>query len=132
MIKVFEFLFYCLYRMFALVKRVGEKDENLASSFYSILLSTKSILLLSVVIRFSNYKVFFLEYPYSYGLKLFMGIIFIAWYFICKHYFIKKENYKRIIEYYENKLIDKNKLIAAIGILYFIFSFLFVIIIANS
>ena len=38
MIKIFEYLYYCQYRMFALVKRIGEKDENLASLFYSLLL----------------------------------------------------------------------------------------------
>lgn len=45
MIMFFEFLYYCLYRVFALVKRVGEKDENLASLLYSLLLSTNTIML---------------------------------------------------------------------------------------
>ena len=121
--KVFEFLYYCLYRMFALIKRVGEKDENLASLFYSVLLSTKTILLF-FFLRYSEAKNIFLHYPYDRIFKIFMLIIFVAWYFVCKYYFIKKENYKKIIDFYEREYEGKNKKIALLGIVYSISTFL--------
>jgi len=131
MIRLFEFLYYCLYRMFALVKRVGEKDENLASSFYGILLSTKAILLFAIFIRSLNSNSVFLNFPYNYIFKLFIILVFLLIYSMCKYYFIKKENYKRIIKQFENESTDKNKIIAILGILYSIFTFSIFIIIMN-
>ena len=104
--KSFEFLYYCLYRMFTLIKRVGEKDENLASSFFSILLSTTTITLF-FPLRFIIPKGFFTPRPYDVLLKFTLGSIFIIWYFICKYYFLKKENYLRIIASYEKYIWAK-------------------------
>ena len=108
--------------MFALVKRVGEKDENLASSFYSILLSTHSLMLFFIL----KYMVpigFFSKKPYSILLKLILVCFFVIWYFLCKYYFIIKENYKTIISVNEKKFTDNNW-IAIIGIIYSIVTFL--------
>lgn len=116
--KIFEFLYYCLYRVFKLVKRVGVKDEYLAAKFYSILLSTNTIMLffpLKFVIR----KGVFTPFPYNLLIKIMLGSIFFIWYFICKNYFVKEENYIRIISSYEN---DYKPIV--VGILYSIISFL--------
>lgn len=121
--RVFEFLYYCLYRVFALIKRVGEKDENLASLFYSVLLSTKTTLLFFFM-RYTDVKNIFFNHPYDRIFKIGMLMIFVMWYFICKHYFIKKENYKRVISFYEKKYESKNKKMALLGIIYSICTFL--------
>ena len=60
--------------MFALVKRVGEKDENLASFFYPILLSTNT-LLFTFPIKFVRPDGFFDPPVLDYALK-FLLIIF--------------------------------------------------------
>ena len=123
MIQVFEFLYYSLYRIFSLVKRSVEKDENLASSFFSILLSTNTGMIL-FVLRHVVPKGFFMQYPYDIILKLMYGSVFFIWYFTCKYYFLKKENYLKIISFYENKYTGKNKQMVLIGISYSIFTFL--------
>jgi len=105
--------------MFALVKRVGEKDENLASSFYAIILSTNTIAL-SFPLKFIIPKGSLAPFPYNVLIKAAFISIFFIWYFICKYYFLKKENYKRIISYYEEKYPGKNKQMATIGITFFI------------
>lgn len=121
--NTFEFLYYCLYRMFALIKRVGEKDENLASSFFSILLSTKTILLL-FFLRYTEVNKIFLLHPYDRIFKVSIILIFVVWYFICRYYFLRKENYKRIVDFYEKKYSGKNRELALIGIIYSICTFL--------
>ncbi len=120
MTRVFEFLYYSLYRMFALIKRVGEKDENLASFFYSILLSTNTINIL-FLLKFVIPKGSFTPYPYNVLLKVLLASFFFIWYFACKNYFLKQENYVRIIAFYKNKHEDNR--MALIGILYSLFTF---------
>ena len=116
---IFEFLYYCLYRMFALIKRVGEKDENLASWFYSVLLFTH-VLTFSLFIKFSIKKGIYSELIYK-GTGILLLLIL---YYFCKYYFLKKENYIRIINKYEEKYPDKKIIIAIIGIAYSLFTFL--------
>lgn len=120
--KVFDFFYYSLFRAFKLVKRVGVKDEDLASSFYSILLATNTgmLLILSRLI----FPKFFFEKPVNdvFFKALFVGIL-VACHFICKYYFLKKENDAKIISYFEDKYPNKNALISIIGILYTILSF---------
>lgn len=123
MIKTFEFLYYCQYRMFALIKRVGEKDENLASFFYSILLSTQSLMFL-FFLRFIFPKDFFTNNTYGIILKISLVAVFFIWYFFCRYYFLKKENYKRIIMLYEGKYPNKNSKPALIGIFYALLTFI--------
>lgn len=115
--KVFKFLYYCLYRMFALVKRVGEKDENLASSFYAILLSTNTIIFF-FPLKFIIPNGFFTLYSYNILIKIMFVSIFFIWYFTCKKYFLKKGNYIKIISHYEEKYIDRKIQMAIIGIVY--------------
>ena len=117
--------------MFATVKRVGEKDENLASSFYSILLSTKLMLPLILLIKYFHLSNIFIGYPFNYRINLFIGVVFLLIYFSCKYYFIKLDNYKRIVKYYENQFFGKNKAMALIGLLYSVSTFSLFFIIAN-
>jgi TRAP-type mannitol/chloroaromatic compound transport system permease small subunit len=123
MINVFEFLYYSLYRVFKLVKRVGEKDENLAASFFSILLSTNTGMIL-FVLRYIVPKDLFLHHPsYNIFIKLMYVSVFVIWYLICKNYFLKKENYLRIISFYESKYKGRNNQMVIIGVLYSLITF---------
>lgn len=119
---IFEFLYYCLYRMFGLIKRIEVKDENLASQFYSGLLSTHTLILF-FPLRYFFPKGYFTSTLNSIILKFLMASIFVIWYFICTNYFVKKKNYFRIINNYEKKYHDKKKSMATIGIVYSLFTF---------
>src|SRR5688500_8789196 len=101
-VRSFEFMYYCLYRAFALVERVEEKDERLASAFYSILLGTKCLLVF-FILRYTSLRYLFLQAPYSYLLQFTMLCTFIICFFWCKNYFIKKSNHVLIVKYYEDK-----------------------------
>jgi hypothetical protein len=116
--------------MFKLVKREGVKDENLAANFYSILLSTKTLMLF-FVIRYTDAKAILLLFPYNYIYKIALGLIFILWYLVCRSYFLKNENYKRIVTLYESVYEGKNLRMALAGILYAIGTFVFFITVAN-
>ena len=123
MIALFEFIYYCLYRLFSTIKRVGEKDENLASSFFSILLSTNTSMLF-FALRYILPKGYFTPYPYNYLLKIIFVSPFIFWYLFCKSYFLKKENFIRIINHYEVKYSNRNSQMVLIGILYTLVTFI--------
>lgn len=127
--KLFEYLYYCLYRMFALIKRVGEKDENLASFFYSVLLST-NVMTLSLPLKFIIPKGFFTPYPYNILIKIILGSVFVLLYFTCKSYFLEKDNHVRIILNYKIKFVDKNRQMALVGILYSFFTFVAFLVLA--
>lgn len=123
MIKLFEFLYYSLYRVFKLVKRVGEKDENLASSFFSILLSTNTGMIL-FVLRYVVPKDLLLQHSScNISIRLMYVSILVIWYLICKNYFLKKENYLRIVSFYESKYEGRNNQMAIAGVLYSLFTF---------
>jgi hypothetical protein len=130
MIYIYDFFYYSLFRAFKLVKRVGVKDEDLASSFYSILLATNTGMLL-ILSRLIIPKSFFENTLNEIFFKLLFAGILLAWHFICKHYFLKKENDIRIVAYFEGRYSDKNTLISIIGILYTVISFLGFIIIGD-
>lgn len=122
MMRIIEFLYYCLFRMFALIKRKGERDENLAASFYAILLTT-NLLMLSLPLKFVIPKGVLLAFPYSILIKTFILSCFFLMYHICKYFFLKKKHYLRVIPYYESKYEGKNKQLAFIGILYMVLTF---------
>lgn len=105
--------------MFALVKRVGEKDENLASSFYAMLLSTNMIAFF-FPLKFLIPKGSLTPFPYNVLTIMIFISIFFFWNFVCNYYFLKKGNYSRIIENYEGKFPNKKKQLALIGVSYFI------------
>lgn len=114
---VFDFLYYCLYRVFALVKRGGEKDEVLASSFYAILLSTNT---LSAFLTLRSVLPLHLINAYLLRGSFFM--VFVIWYFACKNYFLTKGYYRRIVSCYEEKYPSKKTQAALLGIVYFLLS----------
>jgi hypothetical protein len=119
--------------MFTLVKRVGEKDENLTVLLYSLLLSTNTITAIFPA-KFLIAPGTFTEYPKSVSVKFFLALIFFIWYFICKKYFINKKHYDRIIIHYEKKYSSKSKQFALLGILYFaitVTTFLFLAIVLS-
>ena len=118
--NLFNFLYYCIFRVFKLVKRAGVKDENLASYFFSILLSTNTIMIF-FSLKFIIPKGFFTFNPYNLILKTILIAIFFGWYFICKNYFIKKEKSIGIINFYREKTNSKKSV--CIGVLYIFFSF---------
>ena len=119
---IFEFLYYCLYRMMVLVKKERENEE-LASYCYFILLSTHSLMLF-FPLRYVFPKGYFTPTINNIILKSTMAIVFVIWYFICKIYFLKKKNYIRIIQNYEQKFPDKKIKAAIAGIVYSLFTFL--------
>jgi hypothetical protein len=109
--------------MFALVKRVGEKDENLAAFFYSILLSTNTIIMISFPLKLLTPKGTFTLYPYNILIKGILASVFFILYFICKYYFLKKGNYIIIIANYSKRYKGKERQMALIGVFYSIFTF---------
>lgn len=120
--NIFEFLFYCLYRVFKLLKRVGEKEENLASSFYAILLSTNSVLLLlpfRFIIPASINKIHYVKYY----IFLMCALIIIGWLYYCNQYFIRQMNYQRIINNEFSKQLNQTKF-AIYGIAYSLLTFI--------
>jgi hypothetical protein len=126
---IFDFFYYCLYRMFALFKRVGEKDESLAALFYSILISTH-VATLSILLKFFIRPGFFAQVLNDVLLKAILVLIFFISYSLCRYYFIKKEKYKEITKYYERRFDGNNNKMALIGVVYSLFTFGSFIIIA--
>lgn len=125
MINLFHYLYYSLYLVFKLVKRVGEKDENLASSFYAILLTTNTltiVLLLKVLVPLNLIN--------QYILKGSFFIVFMIWYLICKFYFLKTGNYLKLINYYDTKFKYKKKQLVVIGMSYILITPILFILIA--
>jgi len=122
---IFEFLYYCLYRMMALVKKERENEE-LASFFYPFLITTNfycPLLLLKFFINLSQYNEWLVK-----------GIVYLSFlisYLYCRYYFIKKKNYLRIINNYEEKYPDKKITMVIIGITYSLFTFLSFIILIS-
>src|SRR5690606_8178021 len=98
-------------------------DENLAAEFNSALLSTHTIMLF-FSLRYIFPKGYLANFPYNIILNSTMASVFVIWYFLCKKYFIKKKNYIRIINKYEEKYPDKKIEMALIGIAYSLFTFL--------
>lgn len=118
--QAFEFLFYCLYRMFKVVKRQGVKDEDLAVLFYSMVLWTNFETLL-FPLRFVIPKGYFDPPLLRYSLTtLHVSMIFVL-YFFCRRYFIASRRYQRIFEYFENPKTNNRH--AFIGIAYSLASF---------
>lgn len=123
MIKLFDFLYYCLYRVFASIKREGEKDERLASTFYSILLSTNLMMIL-FVFKFIIPKVFFSNQMYALLLKGFLCCAFIYIYMYCKRYFLVNGNWKIIKLNFDTKFRSiSNKVVIMFGVLYIVLTF---------
>ena len=120
--KALHFLFYCLYRVFKLIKRENVRDENLASSFLSILLST-NIVMLSLFLRFIIPKGFFTPKPFAFLLKMIFISLLIGLYYACNNYFITRKKDIEIIKSYESVSAKKYLFIIS-GITYVFGTFL--------
>jgi hypothetical protein len=126
--KLFEFIYYCLYRIIASIKRVGVRDEDVASDLYLAPLICNTLMVIFPLLRIAP-KYLINESILKTISILFVASILIGWQFYCKYYFIKKENYIRIINDYQYKIKNVNALI--IGILYILLSFVFFVISAK-
>lgn len=115
--NLFKFLYFTTYSFFYKYSQKRELVPKATSKLLSLLLSTNTLMLF-FFIRYTEGKNLFRIYPYNYFLKIIMLLIFVMWYFICDHYFIKKGKYEKIIEYYMNKYPENN--FGIIGILYII------------
>lgn len=114
--KIFDFLYYCLHRMFKALKRKDENDEHSACSFYSLLLSTNTMLLFSplkFIIPTGSLDLPLLKY----SLNVFLVLIFVAWYFFCRWYFLKTDYYLKVISRFDSISYNARGVIV-IGILY--------------
>ena len=120
--RIFDFLYYCLYRIFNSIKRAEFKDEKLTCILYSILLSTNTIILFSTL-KFVIPKGMFNNFYMNVLLKLLLIIVFLVFYLFCNNYFIVKNNWIRIITSYDDKYFSRVNYIIWIGIIYPIFTF---------
>jgi len=121
--KIVDFLFYSLYKIFNLIKRNGVRDEDLAASFFSVLLFINSLMLIIACIF-----TFDITFQNSTEFKLVSIVlsisIFIASSRFCKNYFIKDKNDEKIISRYNMKYPREKKLFVLLGILYATFTFI--------
>ncbi len=84
--RLFDTLFYCLYRVFRLINRVDEKDESRAANFYSLLLSTNT-LTASLFLKFAFPQGYFATMVPKYFFMFMVATVFIGWYLVCRNYF---------------------------------------------
>ncbi len=117
--KILNLLYYIVYKVFKLIPRREPIDHVLASSFLAILLTTNIFtgLFLS---GFAHYLINQCNVK-SHWLVI---LIFIGCYFLNNWYFIKTENYKRIINIYDEKFKNQLLIVVAVGIIYIIGTFL--------
>lgn len=126
--KLFEFIYYCLYRIIASIKRVGVKDEKLASDLYLVPLFLNTCMVIFPLLKIA--PKYLINENILKMVSIFCAVsILIAQHFFCKYYFIKKENYIKILNNYQNKIKNKDSII--IGLLYIVLSFIFFIVSAK-
>jgi hypothetical protein len=126
--RIIDFLYYILYRAFYQYSGKKEKMPSGTSLLLTLLSSTNTILLLAIVLKFGINKGYL--FPYYNHIKVFFGSIFLILYFSFKRYFIKENNYVRIVAKYDTKYKNRIKLIRFAGFLYLILTPLSLIMIA--
>ena len=117
--KIFEFFYYCIYRIVLSIKDIREKQENLTAELYFIPLFFNSLMIFFPFVVISS-LVKTVKIPFIFS-AIIVLLMFFGLNLFCKNYFIKKNNCERIIKLYQSKI--KNRTAVIIGILYFIFSF---------
>lgn len=130
--RVINFLYYIVYRVFKLIPRREPIDHELASSFCAGLFWTN---ILTIFIGCFRALGFTIESLNSTFVKVFLISIFILIYFLNKWYFLKRNNYKEIITKYDIEYKPYFIFISILGVIYSIGSFLafyFLIIYFNS
>lgn len=115
--KLLNFLYYSVYRVFALIPRKEPIDHILAATFFSLLFSTNLITLLILG------KSLGLDYG-RYDFRLFLILIFVTIYIIFRWYYIRSGNYKKIIEAGDRRFFLVKYRISMFGIAYLFLTFL--------
>lgn len=118
----FEFIYYCIYRVFKLFKRSGARDEELASSYFAILLWINTLMIVMFA-RFFIPKGSLNPPLLRYAVVGFLILIFFAWNWFCKNFFVKSNRYITISEFYDARYGDARNPVL-IGIAYALVTFL--------
>lgn len=120
----FDFLFYCLYRMFSALRKSNrvensasiESIESLTTWVYTLLLSTNTIMLLfplKFIIPEGS-----LDPPLlKYSVQILLASVFVGWYFFCRNYFLNNGHYREIDSRYDESNGNSRKPLT-IGIVY--------------
>ena len=114
---IFEFFYYCTYRLVLSINGIRDKRELLAANLYYIPLFFISFaIFIPVIIITSLIKVISIPFFIS---AMIIVLMFFGWKFLCKKYFISKNHSERIIKNWQPKI--KNRTAVILGILFFIF-----------
>jgi hypothetical protein len=117
--KFYNYLFYCYFKLFKLIKRRGKIDHLLASAFLAVILSLN---ILTVMMGTGILKIFY----FKTGLAIPILGLFLFTYLFNQYYFIGSGRYKAIIKCYdEDPKIKKDNSIALAIIITFLSFFLF-------
>ncbi|RAR71685.1 hypothetical protein [Flavobacterium aciduliphilum] len=54
--KLFEFIYYCIYKPFVLIKRVGVREEQLVAGLYSGMLFLNTVMMFMLLSLFISLK----------------------------------------------------------------------------
>ncbi len=126
--KYFDFLYYCLYKIITSIKREGVREEKLTAQLFTMPLFFNVGSIFIILAAFSSniemIPKLSLIASYVFSLSLFISIFVFS-----NFYFIKKQNYVRIIKKYETKIKSSNA--AIIGIIYYILSFVLMVVISE-
>lgn len=116
---MFNFIFYCLFKMFALVKRQGVKNESLATSYYAVLVGTNIVSVIVIVNKHIPVEI------YSKILSIILVLLlFVLLQHLFGHYFLLHDRFKQIISKYSLAANPSQMLYPIIGILYSVLTFL--------
>lgn len=115
-----NFLYYIVYRVFKLVPRRQQIDHFLASSFLAGLIMTNILTGLCLLNFFIYLSTEFAIHKFHWIVIL----IFTGCYFFNKWYFLKTENYKIIINTYDEKFKNQQSFIITLGVFYIIGTFI--------
>lgn len=126
--KIFEFLYYCIYCAILLIKDIKEKQEKAAYELLYIPLIFNTLMIFFPLMKIFQESLVKLNISRIESI-LFMGLIVVIWSFFCRYYFIKRENYIRIINHYQHRI--KNRNAAIIGVLYILVSFILFVVSAK-
>lgn len=111
----YDFLFYCYYLLFTLIKRKEPIDHILASTFLSVILTLNILTLLMITnVLAIGYQKFSLIIP--------VVLLFIVNKYLNRFYFIRNNRYTAILERY-NKIRINRKICISLAITLTFFTF---------
>ncbi len=117
--NLFNFLYYCCYRIITSIKRVGYKDEDLASQLFSSILFFNFLVVSFLMIKIIPHRAI----KPNIWILILEVLIFTSIFYFNNIYFVKRKNYLKIDNFYKEKITKKKSIV--IGILYFFLSILF-------